>query len=148
MNKSCDSSASGTLPPENSLFTATINASAILCEFTEILTHVIQKILYMIWVICVTPTVMSLFSSALLHIEPCPCDGETCMSFHAEQGCTGLWCGVIPRGLHGRKLQCKYWTSCWVGFESLFDHIKFLLQIYRVEDRELIRVSCVLIVSY
>lgn len=45
-----------------------------------------------------------LFSSALLYIPPCPSYGEIYMSFHAEQVCTGLWCGGSHGGICSWKL--------------------------------------------
>ncbi len=52
-----------------------------------------------------------LFSSAVLCIPPRPHYGETYVSFHVEQICTGLWCGGSLGGVRGWKLQCKYSTA-------------------------------------
>lgn len=96
----CDSSSSGTKLPENSLFTATINAGAFLCAF------ICQRPLHTRKdIACVLTNVASfLFSSAVLCFPPCPYHGETCLSFHAEQNCVGLWCGGSNWGICSWKL--------------------------------------------
>lgn len=98
------SSTSGRNAPENSLFSATINAGSFLCEFPSSRSSVSEES---------RGTDLDLSSSpALLHLPPCSYSGEARLPLHAEQvwhgvrrGCS-LWC------VRGWKLQREYCASC------------------------------------
>lgn len=99
----CDSSTSGRSAPESSLFSATINAGAFLCEFLCSKSPISEEP-------CHTDLDLP-SSSALLHLPPCSYHGEARVPLHAEQGWPGLRRGGSHGRVRGRKLQREYCTS-------------------------------------
>lgn len=100
----CVSSTSGRKMPENSLFSATINAGSFMCEFPCSRSSVSEES---------RGTDLDLSpSSALLHLPPCSYPGEAYMPLHAEQVWPGVRRGGSLRRVRGWKLQCEYFTSC------------------------------------
>lgn len=98
------SSTSGRKMPENSLFSATINAGSFMCEFPCSRSSVSEES---------HGTDLDLSpSSALLHLPPCSYPGEAYMPLHAEQVWPGVRRGGSLRRVRGWKLQCEYFTSC------------------------------------
>lgn len=107
-----DPSTSGAYVPENSLFTATINSGAFLCESNESQTDRTGDDVIRLW--HATPS----FSSAVLHLPSCSRFGETCLPVHAEQNRTGLRRGGSPWSVRSWQLQCESHTCAQMWWRS------------------------------
>lgn len=108
----CFHSTSGRMVPENSLFSATINAGSFLCEFPCNRSS-LSEISH-----CTGLDLDLSSSSAVLHLPPCSRPGEARLPLHAEQ----VWPGVRRSGGSGRlcgwKLQREYCTSCSLALDG------------------------------